>query len=101
MQQWWLMPAAGASSPGGGPPLKPVTVTVTFPSGQKLEGRLRRIDDFLVSIYLADGSERTVTRQGAAPKVELHDPLQPHRDLLPAYTDKEIHDVTAYLVTLK
>jgi mono/diheme cytochrome c family protein len=101
LQQWWLMPTAGASSPGGGPRLKPVTVTVTFPSGQKLDGRLRRIDDFLVSIYLADGGERTVTRQGTTPKVELHDPLQPHRDLLPVYADKEIHDVTAYLVTLR
>jgi mono/diheme cytochrome c family protein len=101
MQQWWLMPAAGASSPGGGPALKPVTVTVTFASGQKVEGRLRRIDDFLVSLYLADGGERTIARNGATPTVELHDPLQPHRDLLPTYSDKEIHDLTAYLVTLK
>jgi cytochrome c oxidase cbb3-type subunit III len=29
------------------------------------------------------------------------DPLKAHKDLLPTYTDKEIHDVTAYLVTLK
>ena len=76
-------------------------MTVTFPSGQKLEGRLRRIDDFLVSLYLSDGGERTIARTGATPKVELHDPLQPHRDLLPTYSDKEIHDVTAYLVTVK
>jgi mono/diheme cytochrome c family protein/small nuclear ribonucleoprotein (snRNP)-like protein len=101
MQQWWLMPTAGGSSPGGGPALKPVTVTVTLPSGQKVEGRLRRIDDFLVSLYLADGSERTIARNGATPRVELHDPLQPHRDLLPTYADEDIHDVTAYLVTLK
>jgi mono/diheme cytochrome c family protein len=101
MQQWWLMPTAGASSPGSGPPLKPVTVTVTLPSGQKIDGRLRRIDDFLVSIYLPEGGERTIVRNGATPRVELHDPLQPHRDLLPVYTDKEIHDVTAYLVTVK
>ena len=101
MQQWWLMPAAGASSPGGGPALKPVTVTVTLASGEKIEGRLRRIDDFLVSLFLADGSERTIARHGATPTVELHDPLKPHRDLLPVYTDKEIHDITAFLVTLK
>jgi cytochrome c oxidase cbb3-type subunit III len=101
LQQWWLMPTAGGSSPGGGPALKPVTVTVTLPSGQKIEGRLRRIDDFLVSVYLPDGGERTIARNGATPRVELHDPLQPHRDLLPTYADKDIHDVTAYLVTLK
>jgi cytochrome c oxidase cbb3-type subunit 3 len=27
--------------------------------------------------------------------------LKAHRDLLPQYTNKDIHDVTAYLVTLK
>ena len=31
----------------------------------------------------------------------MHDPLPPHKDLLPTYTDKQIHDLTAYLVTLK
>ena len=35
------------------------------------------------------------------PKVEVHDPIAPHRELLKVYTDKDIHDVTAYLVTLK
>lgn len=101
MQQWWLMPTAGASSPGGGRTLQPVTVTVTFPSGQTVTGRLRRIDDFVVSLYQADGRERTIARDGDTPKVELRDPLQPHRDLLPTYIDKDIHDITAYLVTLK
>ena len=35
------------------------------------------------------------------PKVEIHDPLQAHTDLLGKYTDADIHNVTAYLVTLK
>jgi len=33
--------------------------------------------------------------------VEIHDPLQPHRQLLTQYTDSDIHNVTAYLATLK
>lgn len=78
-----------------------VTVTVTFPSGEKVEGRLVRIDDFLVTVGLADGTQRTIRREGDVPKVEIHDPMQTHRDLLAVYTDKDIHDVTAYLVTLK
>jgi cytochrome c oxidase cbb3-type subunit 3 len=77
------------------------TVTVKMPSGETLDGRLIRIDDFLVTVGLADGSIRTVHRQGDVPKVEVHDPMQAHRDLLAVYTDKDIHDVTAYLVTLK
>jgi cytochrome c oxidase cbb3-type subunit III len=31
----------------------------------------------------------------------VHDPLKPHKDLLSVYSDKDIHDVTAYLVTIK
>ena len=41
------------------------------------------------------------TRDGAVPKVEIHDPLKPHVDLLGKLTDPDIHNVTAYLVTLK
>ena len=49
----------------------------------------------------ADGVQRSVRRTGDVPKVEIHDPLERHRKLLTEYTDKDIHDVTAYLVTLK
>ena len=44
---------------------------------------------------------RTFRRNGDVPKVEVHDPMKAHRDLLSVYTDKDMHDVTAYLVTLK
>jgi cytochrome c oxidase cbb3-type subunit 3 len=89
------MPAAGAAS------RRTVTVSVTLPSGEKIEGRLIRIDDFLVSVGLTDGTVRTFRRDEDVPKVEVHDPMQAHRDLMTVYTDKDIHDVTAYLVTLK
>ena len=79
----------------------PVTASIHLPSGETIEGRLVHIDDFLVTVALADGSERTIRRDGDNPKVEVHDPLKEHRDLLPVYTDKDMHDVTAYLVTLK
>jgi cytochrome c oxidase cbb3-type subunit 3 len=77
------------------------TATVTLPSGESLQGQLVRIDDFLVTLKLSDGAFRTFTRQGNSPKVLIQDPLKAHKDLLPKYTDKDIHDVTAYLVTLK
>ena len=60
-----------------------------------------RIDDFLVTLALADGTIRTFRADGDVPKVEVHDPLKAHRDLLSVYSDKDMHDVTAYLVTLK
>ena len=78
-----------------------VTVTITQPTGESMEGRLVRIDDFLVTVALADGTLRTFRREGEVPKVDVHDPMKAHRELLAVYTDKDIHDVTAYLVTLK
>jgi cytochrome c oxidase cbb3-type subunit III len=78
-----------------------VTVKVTKPGGEVVEGRLVRIDDFLVTLANADGSLTTIRRDGDKPKVEVTDPMQAHRDLLAVYTDKNMHDVTAYLVTVK
>jgi cytochrome c oxidase cbb3-type subunit III len=89
------------SPASGAPSRRTVTVTVTQPSGETVEGRLGRIDDFLVTVVMADGTVRTFRREGDVPKVDVHDPMKPHRDLLAVYTDKDIHDLTAYLVTLK
>jgi YD repeat-containing protein len=90
---------------GAGPtaPAKtiPITVTVTPDNGAKVEGRLGRIDDFIVTLTQADGNTRTFRRDGDSPKVEVHDPLQPHKELLRVYSDKDIHDITAYLVTIR
>jgi cytochrome c oxidase cbb3-type subunit 3 len=97
LQQRWIMPTGGGRGGGQG---TPTTVTVTA-GAQKVEGRLGRIDDFIVTLTEADGTPRTFRRDGDSPKVEVHDPLQPHKDLLRTYTDKDIHDVTAYMVTLK
>jgi mono/diheme cytochrome c family protein len=104
LQQTWLMPGGGRGGGRGAAPLlnvPPTTVTVTPASGQKVEGRLNRIDDFVVSLTEADGTVRSFRRDGGSPKVEVHDPVQPHKDLLTTYRDKEIHDITAYLVTVK
>jgi cytochrome c oxidase cbb3-type subunit 3 len=88
-------PAANASS------ATTPAVVVTPPSGESVEGHLVRIDDFLVSVEQADGTVRTFRRNGDVPKIVTRDPMKGHKDLLTEYTDKDIHDVTAYLVTLK
>jgi cytochrome c oxidase cbb3-type subunit 3 len=62
---------------------------------------LGRIDDFIVTMTLADGTARSFRRDGDTPAIEVHDPLKPHKDLLPGYTDRDIHNLTAYLVTLQ
>ena len=35
------------------------------------------------------------------PQVEINDPLAAHKAMLQTYTDRDMHNVTAYLVTLK
>ena len=76
-------------------------VTVTPASGPTVEGRLDRIDDFSVTLVLADGTRRTFRRSGDIPRVEITDPLAAHKAMLQTYTDRDMHNVTAYLVTLK
>jgi hypothetical protein len=107
LQQTWLMPIVyGFRGPNSAaipdnPRIPPVTVTVTLAGGQKVEGRLGRIDDFIVTLIEDDGAPRTIRRDGDVPRVEIHDPMQAHKDLLPGYSDADIHNLTAYLVTLK
>jgi cytochrome c oxidase cbb3-type subunit III len=97
LQNTFLLPGSGGR--GGG--RTPTTVTVTMAGGQKLEGRLLRIDDFTVTLADTEGLQHTVRRDGDTPKVEIHDPVKAHRDMLPTYSDTEIHNLTSYLVTLK
>jgi len=103
LQNTWVAGGRGGrrSAAVDNSPARVVTVIVTHASGERVEGRLVRIDDFFVTVGLADGSMRTFRRDGDVPKVDIRDPMKGHRDLLSVYSDKEMHDLTAYLVTLK
>ena len=103
LQQMWLMPGSGGGRGGGTPavPAPTITAIVTLPSGERIEGTLDRVDDFVVSLTLADGRHRSFRTAGTNLKVEIRDPLQPHKDLLKVYKDSDIHNVTAYLASLR
>jgi cytochrome c oxidase cbb3-type subunit III len=75
--------------------------TVTLASGETFSGVLLRLTDFDVTIRGDDGRPLSWLRNGNGPKVTIVDPLQGHIDLLPKYTDAAIHDLAAYLATLK
>ena len=79
----------------------PVTVAVTLASGERVEGELERLNDFLVVLTDGAGRHRSFGREGDTPRVELDDPMAAHREMLQVYRDTDIHNVTAYLVTLK
>jgi len=111
LQNAWVGGGGGRGGRGrGGPePAAPgaraprvTTAVVTTADGQKYEGTLSRIDDFLVTITLADGMPKTFRRTSpTAPAIQITDPLAGHKQLWLKLTDDDIHNVTAYLVTLK
>ena len=77
------------------------TAAVTFPGGERLEGPIVRMDNFLLTVRQADGALRTIRRDDPRIKIDIRDPLDAHRRLLGTLSDKDMHDVTAYLATLK
>ena len=108
LQSRWLQPRNSRGGRGGAAAASNVaakattTVTVTLPSGETFTGPLDRIDDFTVSLHDSHGEFHSFARDGVSPpRVEIHDPLKPHSDMLRILTDADIHNMTAYLVTLK
>jgi len=100
LQQRFLFPRGGGGRRGGGPPSNPIMVTVTPPSGPTISGVLVNLDDFTVALRDAAGDYHSFKRTPSL-KMEKKDPLQAHIDLLPKYTDRNMHDIVAYLETLK
>jgi cytochrome c oxidase cbb3-type subunit 3 len=77
------------------------TVTVTMQTGEAVKGQLDQVDDFMVALTDSDGNYHSYVRHGDNPKVTISNPLQPHFDMLRNFKDEDIHNLTAYLVTLK
>jgi len=87
---------------GGGGAGNPVTVTLA--DGSKLEGALIRRDDFLVVLTLPDGTRKSIARNNGVPKVDVKDPKDAHKKMVLQLDDpenKKMHDITAYLWTIK
>jgi len=77
----------------------PAVAKVTLASGETVTGKIRKLSDFDVILADAAGNVHYWPRREV--RVELEDPLAAHRALLAKYTDADIHNLTAYLVTLK
>jgi cytochrome c oxidase cbb3-type subunit 3 len=110
LQNAWVGGTASAFGGGGGGRGDSAGVglpaTVTMADGSKLEGKLVREDDFLVVVTLPDGTRKSMVRTDGVPKVEVHDPMAGHKGMVLrlAFEDadnKMMHDLTAYLWTLK
>jgi cytochrome c oxidase cbb3-type subunit III len=104
LQNFWIVGGGGGGrGRGGAAPSdrRIVTATVTMPNGEKVQGQVVRLDNFFITLLLDDGRQRTIRREGDVPKVDVKDPLDFHKKLPAILTDKDMHDVTAYLATLK
>jgi len=100
LQNAWVAGRASAFAGRGGGQ----QATVTLANGQKLEGRLLRRDDFLVVLLLPDGTRKSIARDNGVPQVEVKDPQEAHKKMVLAMDDpdnKNLHDITAYLATIK
>ena len=102
LQSKFLFPRAVGFGRRGAAPVtaKPVAVTVTQPNGEVVEGALQALDDFNVALRDAQGNYRSFKITPEL-KVVKHDPYAMHVTLLDQYTDKDMHDIVAYLETLK
>jgi cytochrome c oxidase cbb3-type subunit III len=101
LQQKLVFPRTVSSNRGGRAAVpKPVMITVTPPSGAPVAGTLAHLDDFNVALRDESGAYRSWKRTPDL-KVEKRDPYAAHVELLQVYTDKNIHDVLAYLETMK
>jgi hypothetical protein len=102
-----LMPRGRAAAQGASADLlyaQPTSIraTVTTPSGEPVTGGLVRMTDFEVTLFEpASGAMRSWLRNGDLPKVVITDPLQAHLDHLTKWTDADMHNMTAFLASLK
>jgi len=88
-------------NPGGSgrPAPVPPRVLVTLPSGEKIVGPLVSRDEF--SITITDAQDARRTWQVGQAEWTIYEPLSQHFDLLGKYTDKDMHNVFAYLQSLR
>jgi mono/diheme cytochrome c family protein len=101
-----VMPPRGRGGPGRGGPTEPgkgaITVTVTPLNGAPVTGLLVRLTDFDVTLRDASGQTQSWLRlRDDVPKVMITDPLKAHLDMVTRWTDQDMHNMTAYLATLK
>jgi hypothetical protein len=99
VQQRMLFPVRRGGR-GGQPSRTDIIVTVERRTTPAISGILIQEDDFFVTFRDPAGEIRVV-RKAPGVVVKTADPLRSHHELLDRITDRQMHDLVAYLVTLK
>jgi cytochrome c oxidase cbb3-type subunit 3 len=74
-------------------------VIVTLPSGQEVSGTLAYLDEFTVGLTNAEGVYQSWRTRDVRYKMDAA--AEAHVDLFSKYTDDDVHNLMAYLQTLK
>jgi len=81
------------------PKLAKSKVTVTLALGQQISGTLAYLDEFVVGLVNESGVYQSWRTRDVQYKVNA--PAEAHADLLSKYTDDDVHNLMAYLQTLR
>ena len=97
-----VLPRGQGGYPGFESAAPPTTrVTVTQADGRTESGLLEFLSDYYVTLIDSTGRRVTLPREGNTPKIVLEDPLEAHVKLEERLTDRQMHDLTAYLARLR
>jgi cytochrome c oxidase cbb3-type subunit 3 len=94
LQRSWIWPSRPADNSLA------ITARVKMPDGRVLSGRVRDVSDFRITVIDSGGQTHMIDREPGV-EVELKDPLAPHQAIVMTLQNDDMHDVTAYLETLK
>ena len=94
LQRGWIWPSRSAN------PALAITATVTMPDGSSVAGRVTQISDFKLTLVDQASQTHAIDLDNKA-RVAIKDPLAAHREMIMTLTNQDMHDVTAYLDTLK
>lgn len=94
LQRAWIWPDRSKD------PALAITATVKQPKGDTVTGRVTQVSDFRITLQDRAGNIHSIDRTPGV-QVEMHDPLAAHQTMIMTLTNGAMHDVTAWLETLR
>ncbi len=93
LQRNWIWPQRPADNS--------LAMTATVKTkGSTISGRVTQISDFRITLISADGKTHVIDRAPDV-NVQMQDPLKPHQAIVASLRNGDMHNVTAYMETLK
>jgi mono/diheme cytochrome c family protein len=97
LQRGWIWPSRPT---GSGDNSLAVTATVKASDGSTITGRVTQVSDFRITLVDSAGHTRAIDRKPGV-EVQMKDPLAAHQEMILTLANDDMHNVTAYLNSLK